>query len=440
MPSVRAKKTHADYCLSVCFLCFCRSKDMRKINSKQWETIEKYLVSGLNREDERLPKVLCSTCRLAVSEYARGIFDRDINLFDHSKVEGSSLITRDHTCLVCEIGSASLKDYLSLHSPKSPIGRPSTTSAFHLPSAITLCSFCLSEISKGKPHVCTKTSRVDNLKSIINCCDDNTGEKLASYVIKDKALKSEDKENIPLTQSAGQAMKVKIVKKANESKKGTLFTHDDILKIKTSRGMSLRGTLELAQNLRSASKNRKVISPGLSEIIKKEATHKLDGKYAIKNVDDFVKAHNDVPVIYCNNINECLNVIACERGISLAESDLKVGIDAGGGFLKVCLNVMTPVNDNEPSASVKKRLKYEDGIAAKSMKSTSVNKLLILAITPGVPENYDNIFKVLELLKLEDLPETSKVRYAADLKMINLLLGLMSHSSAHPCSWCDMDR
>ena len=79
MPSVRAKKTHADYCLSVCFLCFCRSKDMRKINSKQWETIEKYLVSGLNREDERLPKVLCSTCRLAVSEYARGIFDRDIN-------------------------------------------------------------------------------------------------------------------------------------------------------------------------------------------------------------------------------------------------------------------------------------------------------------------------------------------------------------------------
>ena len=106
----------------------------------------------------------------------------------------------------------------------------------------------------------------------------------------------------------------------------------------------------------------------------------------------------------------------------------------------MCLNVMTPVNDNEPSASVKKRLKYEDGIAAKSMKSTSVNKLLILAITPGVPENYDNIFKVLELLKLEDLPETSKVRYAADLKMINLLLGLMSHSSAHPCSWCDMDR
>ena len=409
---------------------------MRKIYTEDWNAIEKYIVCGLNREDERLPKVLCASCSYTVNDYSKGIFVKRINVFDHSQIRGSSLITRDHTCLVCDIASASLNDSIKFKkSIKSNPGRPSTKPLVDPPSPITLCSFCLSKTSKGKPHICSDTSRVDNLKDIISS-NKKTGEKLASFIIKDKVAHQQEIENIELSQSYGPTMKIKIVKK--KCKKETLFTHDDILQIRNSQGMSLRGTKELAKNLRAASKNRKIISPGISNVIENEANHKLDKYFKVKVIDDFMNTEKQVPVVYCINIEDCLSIIAWERSISLIDSELKVGIDAGGGFLKVCLNLLTPLNPLEPSA--KKRLKYENGIPNKVCQSTSVKKLIVLALAPNVPENYENVLRILKLLKFEELPDTSTVRYAADLKMINILLGLMSHSSNHPCSWCDIDR
>ena len=116
---------------------------------------------------------------------------------------------------------------------------------------------------------------------------------------------------------------------------------------------------------------------------------------------------------------------------------MKIGMDAGGGFFKVCISVLV---EDENTCGVKKRLCYEDGIAAKKFKSGSVKKLIILAIAPGLNETYDNISKVLMLLKLDKIPRLPNVKYAADLKMINLLLGLMSAALCHPCAFCDIDR
>ena len=33
-----------------------------------------------------------------------------------------------------------------------------------------------------------------------------------------------------------------------------------------------------------------------------------------------------------------------------------------------------------------------------------------------------------------------KFTIATDLKLCNILLGLMSHSSCHPCCWCDIKK
>ena len=130
-----------------------------------------------------------------------------------------------------------------------------------------------------------------------------------------------------------------------------------------------------------------------------------------------------------------MNIVQQERGISIEHSDLKIGLDAGGEFLKVCLNVLT-----DEGVPARKRLRFEDGISPKKFRSTSVRKLLILAIVPGIKENYENVANVLMLLNFHDIPTSPTVRYTADLKMINLLLGLMSAASRFPCSWCDMNR
>lgn len=198
-----------------------------------------------------------------------------------------------------------------------------------------------------------------------------------------------------------------------------------MLSFKSSMGMTGRSTLQLAQKLRGATRNRKVVEPGLKHVLRKQI-HKLDGVFSIEK-------KYDSPIVYCNDINELLDIVQQERGLCISDTTLKIGIDAGGGFLKVCLNVMC-----EEVVPVKRRLSFENGAAGG--KCGGVKKLIILAISPGMQENYENVSRVLKSLKLDELPPSLTIKYAADLKMVNLLLGLMSHASRHPCSWCDITR
>jgi hypothetical protein len=48
------------------------------------------------------------------------------------------------------------------------------------------------------------------------------------------------------------------------------------------------------------------------------------------------------------------------------------------------------------------------------------------------------LWKILKLY--EFIKENDNVTVACDLKMANILTGLMSHSSAHPCTWCGTKR
>ena len=155
-------------------------------------------------------------------------------------------------------------------------------------------------------------------------------------------------------------------------------------------------------------------------------------------LDDFDEG--DKPVVFCSAVGALVELILLERRMFEDGIECKVGVDGGGGFLKICLNIFSHEDFKDTPASSKRR-KYSDGICLKDSKNTSVNKLLILAIVPGLPEKYEHISRLFDILKLDQLEEEYyKIRYAADLKMINLLLGLMAHSSAHPCSWCTIDK
>ena len=129
-------------------------------------------------------------CYVKISEYSKGNFERKIILYDHTKIQGSSHITRDHSCAVCEIGKASLHDFEKhqMRAGKTSVGRPLLKN-YHQPTPVKLCSFCLTQICKGKEHTCSLTTKQSNLKQIISGAGDaaiTLGEQLASSVIKEK--------------------------------------------------------------------------------------------------------------------------------------------------------------------------------------------------------------------------------------------------------------
>ena len=105
--------------------------------------------------------------------------------------------------------------------------------------------------------------------------------------------------------------------------------------------------------------------------------------------------------------------------------DLKVGIDGGGGFFKVCLNMIETKTPFDIKSPPKKR-------QAKRKKEGGVKKLVIIGIAQEILETYENVKSILNLLKLEKIDFI----IATDYKLCNMLLGLSAHGAAFRCPFC----
>ena len=101
---------------------------------------------------------------------------------------------------------------------------------------------------------------------------------------------------------------------------------------------------------------------------------------------------------------------------------IKVGIDGGGGFVKVSFGIMS-LETPDTSPPSKKPL-------FKNFKDSGVKRQLLVAIAENVSENYDNAKQILDKLCLERMSFV----LSCDMKLANIICGLQSHSSAHPCT------
>ena len=142
-------------------------------------------------------------------------------------------------------------------------------------------------------------------------------------------------------------------------------------------------------------------------------------------------------VSYCKDLLGLLQYLVKERGFE-SEEELrkKIGVDAGGGFLKVCLNLEEENSSHSENIAVKKRSSYSDGAFSSHFKDSGVKKLLILAITEDVFENYNNLELILNLVGIPDFDCV----HAMDMKAANSFLGVGSASSTYPCSWCHLKK
>ena len=213
--------------------------------------------------------------------------------------------------------------------------------------------------------------------------------------------------------------------------KRRLFSLDDMCIMRKDLSLSVRGTLTLAQNMRH--NNRDIIESNL-KLKMIERNHQLDDffvhEYLLFNREDkeLKKVVNDKEhAIIANDICGLIDKVFEVRGLDEENSLLRIGLDGGGGFLKVCMSAF----DLRGSFSNEKTL-------SKKFKDSGVKKALLIGLTPNVPENYINMKRLWIEIGLHRL--NRKFTIATDLKLCNILLGLMSHSSMHPCCWCDIDK
>ena len=81
------------------------------------------------------------------------------------------------------------------------------------------------------------------------------------------------------------------------------------------------------------------------------------------------------------------------------------------------------------------RVTREDGIGSgNDYKSTGRKKIFLLALAEKVPENYENCQQIIKKVGVNNLVD--KYSFSGDLKILNILGGLMSCSSKCPCFFC----
>ena len=124
--------------------------------------------------------------------------------------------------------------------------------------------------------------------------------------------------------------------------------------------------------------------------------------------------------MYVKDPISLVNHVCTARGLEIDNVIIRVGIDSGQGSLKVIMNVFN------------REVNYD----SKEAKNTGVNKVIILAFAKNVCESHTNLQTLIEKTKLNDL----KFYLAADLKLLNIVLGLSGHGGKYPCLFCDGDK
>lgn len=65
-----------------------------------------------------------------------------------------------------------------------------------------------------------------------------------------------------------------------------------------------------------------------------------------------------------------------------------------------------------------------------------VKKLVILALTENVQENYDNAKQLWSDIGIDDMNGT----ITADIKLSNIMSGIMSSASTYSCTWYNVSK
>ena len=121
---------------------------------------------------------------------------------------------------------------------------------------------------------------------------------------------------------------------------------------------------------------------------------------------------------------EFLEKLAEDRFIWKDDAVHRVSLDVGDNSFKVICNTFSRHQDPEILFT---RTEQPGNLCS------GVNRSIVLAFVEGMKENHKNLRVVIELLQLHKLPFV----VAADLKLLNVLLGLSGHGGKFACYLCE---
>lgn len=217
-------RNHEENRSKVCLLCFRKATTAKPISKMLKSIIIQNFIPYYCETDSVFPKVLCSSCYAMVYRFLKG--KEPLNFVVHDYPKDKSIETRsssDHSnCNLCKTARQTIFPKRSKHcTQKSP--SPKT------------CAFCLTVISRGKRHKCTKRTKLQNIENIAEDCRDQ----FAASVIRKKS--STKKDHVALSNQYGKPTSVKIVRNTSQQNENqNPITHGEVLQWKSNLNLSMK--------------------------------------------------------------------------------------------------------------------------------------------------------------------------------------------------------
>ena len=409
----------------VCIVCY--GKGSRTLSETEIQTIQDFLIDGFDIENSNFPCAACVKCHIMLlKKHKDPDFLMPIRDIDYEPRRPTALRSiQQCTCRICNVARTGGLQYRKTMMKKR--GRRPTKEA-SLREFFKVCGNCMAKIYRGSNHTAqscksSRRAKIDNIEEMVK--SPISLERLASRTIK----KSSDS---TLSTLGSKKMRVE---NTDSNTKRVLFSKEDVIGMQQDLQLSNKGTKILSRDIRIVTGSRKSVE---SDIRKKlhDVYHQLDEFFELRQLvyrfedkDSKLIKHHEQPTVVCTDLPGLISKIIETRQIEENKSLIKISIDGGGGFLKVCLSIFDIDNpyQNTSSSSMSKRV-----------KDSGVKRVFVIGIVPKVSEYYVNVKRLWISIGIQALQK--KYTVATDLKLCNIILGMMSHSSCHPCAWCDVAK
>ena len=424
------KKDHEACRKLVCVLCWgaAGKKASRGVSKAEEAAIKEFVVSSYSKSDPRFPSGLCTDCHFILGTWMRGAESPRPLPMPESYQAILLISTRsmgECSCKICYMARLNGQEWRSFVSSLQASQKPLNKNSDRL------CANCFSRIFPGNHHtaeVCrSRVQVVENLSSV----NPEVLEKVVHSHLTNTVQESGEK-TIKLTGvSGGKSSTVTMGPPIKQSEPCPLTTKE-ILDIQSEANLSDTQMISVLKNLRLKCGWKAVETNVRAALTERKG---IFAKYFSVEMTTFLDSDDkpfQSPFVFCSDLVGFVETLAYLRGFNFTDMAQKIGMDSGKGHLRMVLTMydeedIIPVN-NKP------RITRMDGIGAgTSYRLTGRRKIMILASAPKVPENHHNCSIFIDKVNINSLV----YKFTGDLKLYNIVGGLMSGSAKHPCIYCE---
>ena len=241
-------------------------------------------------------------------------------------------------------------------------------------------------------HVCSQHNAAKNIIDLASTVSQESREKIASTIIREKMVNENIRDGKEfLIKTFGHPAKIVYGRPDNkrERKSFKSLTFETVKELQLNLDLSKRGIKKFIQTVRKTSSSN--IESGIYQKLD-EAEKCLMDSYDIEVRNFEVSGAENEEIrnlIVLKDVSNFVMDLIKQKNLNPLTATVRVGVDGGGGFFKICVNVF---DQNEAEFS-----------SSSSYLDTGVQRVQFLAIVEDIPETYTNVKIILEILKLETL-------------------------------------